>query len=278
MKQNEGLEMEIKMAINFPLNTIVLTLFTMIASSAGAWFILSQGLKRIPIAEHQRATWRWTAAILLSAWLLVRLALAMYPPGDAPLANQFLITFISLGFGLAVGILPLLVSPLFRRILHAVSESWLIAPHAIRLAGFLFLALMDMKLLPPEFALSAGYGDFTTGLLALGMVYLFEKKKPYARALAIGWNALGLLDFISALITGAIYIVPFASQLASSGVSLNYLNYVLIVPSFGVPLYASLHIYSLFQMFTKRADEKKQDIEELAQAPAFQAERRSIHS
>ena len=202
----------------------------------------------------------------------------MYSPGDTPLANQFLITFFSLGFGLALGILPLLVSPFFRRVLHVVPESWLIAPHAIRLAGFLFLALMDMKLLPPEFALSAGYGDFATGLLALGLVYLFEKKKPYARTLAIGWNALGLLDFISAVITGAIYIVPFASQLADSGISLNYLNYVLIVPSFGVPLYASLHIYSLFQMFTKRADEKKQAIEELAEAPAFQAERRSVHS
>jgi hypothetical protein len=264
--------MEIKMATNFPLNTIVLTLLTMIASSAGAWLILSQGLKRIPMAEPLRRRWRWGAGILLSAWLLVRLVLAIYPPGDAVLATQFLITFTSLGFGLALGILPLLFSPVFRQVLGAVPESWLIAPHAIRLAGFLFLALMDMRLLPPEFALSAGYGDFTTGLLALGMVYLFEKKKPYARTLAIGWNALGLLDFISALITGAIYIVPFASQLAASGISLHYLNYVLIVPSFGVPLYASLHIYSLIQMFSKRAEESKQAIEEPVQAPAFQGE------
>lgn len=199
----------------------------------------------------------------------IDIKVAIFPPGDEVLATQFLITFISLGYGLLVGML-LLTSSVFRQILRAVPASWLVAPHAIRLAGFLFLALMDMQLLPPEFALSAGYGDFIAGLLALGIVYLLEKKKPYARALTVGWNAFGLLDFVSALITGAIYIVPFATQLASSGISLDYLNYVLIVPSYGVPLYASLHIYSLLQMFSRNVDETRMNIEESHQAPVFQ--------
>jgi len=265
------------MSIDFPINTLVLTIGTMIASGTVSWFILSQGLERIDVSQNVRRKWRWGAAILLSGWLLARLVLAAFPPGEAVLATQFLITFISFGYGLAVGIL-LLASSVFRQVVRAIPASWLIAPHAIRLAGFLFLALMDMKLLPAEFALSAGYGDFLTGLLALGMVYLFEKKKPYARTLAIGWNAFGLLDFISALITGAIYIVPFATQLASSGGSLSYLNYVLVVPSFGVPLYASLHIYSLIQIFSRRADERKQNIEGQLQAPVFQGEGRSTRS
>jgi hypothetical protein len=86
------------------------------------------------------------------------------------------------------GILPLLISPTFRQIVRAVPETWLVGIQAIRVAGFLFLALMDMKLLPAEFALPAGYGDVTVGLLALGMVYLLANRKPYARALAIGWK------------------------------------------------------------------------------------------
>jgi hypothetical protein len=269
--------MELKMSIEFPINTIILTIATMIAAGTISWFILSQGLARIPIAQDVRNKWRWGAAIFLSTWLLARLALAVYPPGEATLANQFLITFISLGYGLLIGIV-LLASPLFRQVVGALPASWLIAPHAIRLAGFLFLALMDMKLLPREFALSAGYGDFTTGLLALGMVYLFDKKKPYARALAIGWNAFGLLDFVSALITGAAYIVPFALQLTSSGVSLNYLNYVLIVPSYGVPLYALLHIYSLIQMFSMGAHERNLSREESLRASLFKREGRSSRS
>src|SRR6266566_2448019 len=95
---------------------------------------------------------------------------------------------------------------------------------------------MDMHLLPAAFALPAGYGDMTVGLLALGMVYLLAKRKPYARAFLIGWNVLGLLDFVVALTTGFTIVGSFAAQVAASGVSPLYLNYVGIVPSFGVPL------------------------------------------
>jgi hypothetical protein len=179
--------------------------------------------------------------------------------------------------GLLTGILPLLISPTFRQLVRAIPETWLVGVHAIRVAGFLFLALMDMNLLPAEFALSAGYGDMTVGLLAVGMVYLLAKRKSYARPLVIGWNILGLLDFVSALASGGIYIVPFSAQVAASGVSLLYLNYVLIVPSFGVPLYALLHVYPLFQMSSRRVGETKQDMEEPVQVPVFQGEPHSVH-
>jgi hypothetical protein len=161
--------------------------------------------------------------------------------------------------GLLAGILPLLLSPVFRQIIRAVPATWLVGIHAIRLAGFNFLALMDMKLLPAEFALPAGYGDMTVALLALGLVYLLVKRKPYARALAIGWNGLGLLDFVVALTTGFMIVGPFTAQVAASGVSPLYLNYVAIVPSFGVPLFTLLHIYSLFQLLSARVDKTKQD-------------------
>ncbi len=151
--------------------------------------------------------------------------------------------------GTLAGILPLLISPVFRQIVRAIPETWLVGIQAIRVAGFLFLALMDMRLLPAEFALPAGYGDVTVGLLALG---------------AIGWNALGLLDLVSALTTGIIYIGPFAAQVAASGGSPLYLNYVLIIPSFGVPLFALLHVYSLFQILSARVDKMVGMSQELA--------------
>jgi hypothetical protein len=153
-----------------------------------------------------------------------------------------------------------LLSPFFRQIVRAVPETWLVGIHAIRVFGFLFLALMDMNLLPAQFALPAGYGDILVGLLALAIINLLAKRHPYARTLAIGWNILGLLDFTVALMTGIIYIGPFADQLATSGVSLSYLNYVLIVPTFGVPLFTVLHIYSLFQMLSSPAEKTKQNI------------------
>ncbi len=260
------------MSIVFPTNTVIMTIATMIAAGAASWLILGRGLREIPLAPHVKHLWRWGAAVLLTAWLLARLELAANPPGDAVLATQFLITFTLLGLGLIAGILPLLISPTFRRLIRSVPETWLVGAHTIRVAGFLFLALMDMNLLPAEFALSAGYGDMITGLLAFGMVYLLAKRKAYARALVIAWNVLGLLDFISALTLGGMYIVPFSEQVAASGISLLYLNFVLVVPSFGVPLYALLHLYSLFQMLSRRVNETKQGVEATAQTPAFLGE------
>lgn len=136
---------------------------------------------------------------------------------------------------------------------------------------------MDMRLLPAEFALPASYGDITGGLLALRMVYLFTKHKPYAPTLAIGWNALGLLDFVSALASGIAFIGPFAVQLAAHGTSPLYLNYILIVPAFGVPLYTLLHIYSLFQLISTRAGKPTPGLDTPAHSPAFTPEIRAIH-
>lgn len=249
------------MSIGFPTNTVILILAAMVGVATSLWFSLSQALKQLPTAQHSGRYWRWGIAFFLSTWLLFRLALIVNPPGGAVIATPFIVAFIVLG--ILVGTLPLL-SPLFRQIVRAVPATWLVGIHTIRVFGFLFLALMDMNLLPAQFALPAGYGDILVGLLALVIIYLLSKRHPYARTLAIGWNLFGLLDFIVALITGIIYIGPFAAQLVAAGVSVSYLNYVLIVPTFGVPLFTLLHIYSLFQMSSSTAEKTKQEPEVLA--------------
>jgi hypothetical protein len=264
------------MSIDFPTNTVALIIAMMIGSASGSWLILSQGLRRLAIAPHVRRRWRWGAAIVLLVWLLGPLAFALNAPDGALLATPAIITL--LGLGTLVGILSLLISPLFRQLLRTVPETWLVSIHATRLGGLLFLALMDMKLLPAEFALPAGYGDMAVGLLALGLVSLLAQRKPYAHALAIGWNVLGLLDFVGALTTGILFIGPFAAQVAASGVSLLYLNYVLIVPSFGVPLYTLLHVYSLFQILSARRDATKQGIGEPVQTLGSLEEQLSAHT
>jgi hypothetical protein len=263
------------MSIGFPTNTVLLIIAVMIGVGAGSWLILSQGLSQIPVAPRLKRTWRWAGAIVLITWLLSRLALALHPPGGVVSRVSVTITF--LGLGMLAGVLPLLISPVFRQVVRAAPQTWLVGIQTIRVAGFLFLALMDMKLLPAEFALPAGYGDMTVGVLALAMIYLLAKRTPYARGLAIGWNLLGLLDLAVALTTGILYTGPFAVQLAASGVPLLYLNYVLIVPAFGVPLFALLHLYSLFQLVSVRADETTPGVEEPVHAPGFSAEQCSVH-
>jgi hypothetical protein len=244
-------EKEAIMMLGFPTNTIAAIVVAMIGTSTGVWFNLAAGLRQLAVAPRVEQHWRWGVAAIISTWLLVVLTVAWVAPGKSVVGAPYIATFLTLG--LLVGTLPLLISPAFRQLVRAVPASGLIGVHVIRVLGILFLALLDMRLLPAEFALPAGYGDIAVGLLSLGIVYLLAKRKPYATALATLWNALGLLDFVSALASGIAFIGPFAAQLAAHGTSPLYLNYVLIVPAFGVPLYALLHIYSLFQLLSARA-------------------------
>jgi membrane protein implicated in regulation of membrane protease activity len=68
------------------------------------------------------------------------------------------------------------------------------------------------------------------------------------------WNVLGLIDLGVALATGGTYIARFAPQLVAAGISPLYLNYVLIIPTFGVPLFILLHVYSLIQIASPRTE------------------------
>ncbi len=257
------------MNIGFPINTIILILATMVAVGISAWVLLSQGIRRLATARDAQRLLSSGLAILLGAWLTTRAVLAAFSLGGEPFRTQFNITLASLILGMAAGLAPLLLSTSFRQIVSAIPQTWLIGVHSIRLGGFLFLALLDMRLLPATFALSAGYGDITTGLLALGLVYLFHSRPATVRPLAVAWNLLGLLDFVSALTTGYLYLTPFATELAATGVSIGYLNYVLIVPAFGVSVYAVLHLYSLYQLLPAHAEHVQpgQDRHQ-AQAPA----------
>ena len=251
-------------AIGFPTNVVILTVAVMAALATGSWFMLLQGLRRLSLPNGR--SWLWAAAIALAALLIIRVMLAVYPPGETVLGTPYIVAFLVVG--IFVGLLPLTLSPTFRQVVRSIPPSWIIGLHGIRVAGMLFLALLDMKLLPPEFALPAGYGDITVGVLALALIYRLETRRPVSRTLLIGWNMLGLLDLIVALITGSIFIGPFAAQLAASGVNVLYLNYVLIVPSFGVPLLAVLHFYSLYQTLSARATEMTSNPERAPQSPA----------
>jgi hypothetical protein len=262
------------MTLGFPTHTLAAIVVAMIGTGAGLWFNLAAGLRQLAVASHVERRWRWGIGSILVTWLLVVLMVAVIAPGNTVVGAPYIATFLTLG--LLAGTLPLLISPTFRQLVRAIPATGLIGVHAIRVLGILFLALLDMRLLPAEFALPAGYGDITVGLLALGMVYLFAKRKPYALTLATLWNALGLLDFVSALASGIAFIGPFAAQLAAHGTSPLYLNYVLIVPAFGVPLYTLLHIYSLFQLISARSGKPTPGLDTTGRTPTFTPEPRTI--
>src|SRR5262245_60886466 len=234
---------------NFPTNTVVLITAAMIQTGVCAWLLLSATLSRLPLDANTKRNWRWGVGFVLAAWLVVRLVLQVSPPGGVVLGAKATVAFVV--FGMVAGILPLWISPTFRQIVQAMPATWIIGLHSGRVVGGLFLALLDLKLLPPEFALPAGYGDVIVAVLSLVVVYLLATNKPYARTAAIGWNLLGILDFMIALITGVTFIPPFVRHLAVSGASTRYVNYILIIPAYGVPILSVFHVYSLHQLFSR---------------------------
>jgi hypothetical protein len=112
-----------------------------------------------------------------------------------------------------------------------------------------------MRLLPPQFALPAGYGDIVVGVTAPLALYALNTNKPFGRELAIAWNFLGMLDFAIALVTGTLFIGPYVRQLARAGHSFDYLDYVLMIPGFGVPLLMLTQMASLRGLL--RGNERK---------------------
>jgi hypothetical protein len=264
------------MVTEFPSHIIVMIITAMIGTAIAIWLILSETLTQLSLSPHVKRGWRWGVAIGLAVWFTIRFALALNPPNGAVIGTPLILTF--LGLGVLAGLLPLFLSPVFRQIIRAVPETWIVGIHAIRIFGFAFLALADMRLLPNEFALPAGYGDVAVGLLALGVIYLLVKQSPYARGLAVVWNVLGLIDLVVALVTGGTYIAGFVPQLVASGISPLYLNYVLIIPTFGVPLFILLHVYSLIQLASSRIQTITRVGDKLTQSSVVPSEQRSSYS
>jgi hypothetical protein len=85
-----------------------------------------------------------------------------------------------------------------RRALSAIPLPALIAVHAIRIIGFLFLLLFAAGRLSAPFAPSAGWGDIVAGASAVPVAWALASRVPGARWLVVLWNSVGLLDLISA--------------------------------------------------------------------------------
>jgi len=76
-----------------------------------------------------------------------------------------------------------------------VDVRWPLLFHLTRLlAGFYFLLLCERGQLPCAFARPAGWGDIIVAFLALVVVVLMWT--PFAKALLLIWNSIGLIDII----------------------------------------------------------------------------------
>jgi hypothetical protein len=136
-------------------------------------------------------------------------------------------------------------SPTLSRSLRAAPLSLLVGVHAIRILGWMFLALYAVGRLPAPFAPLAGAGDFLTGITALPLAWALARGRA-RRALWL-WNGFGLLDLVTAIGLGVVS-APGPTQVivAPPGTTMMTSLPWLIIPAFLVPLLALLHL-GIFQ-------------------------------
>jgi hypothetical protein len=130
--------------------------------------------------------------------------------------------------------------PLFRSIVDALPQRWIVSLQAYRIEGLIFLLLYANGSLPAAFALPAGSGDMAVGLMAP----IVGARASSARLRV--WNLLGIADLLVAVTTGFLTSPSPVQPLALDRPNELITAFPLVlIPVFLVPLAVLLHLASL---------------------------------
>ena len=220
-----------------------------IAIVLGLWL----ALERTGLTQRQRLG-LWLAVVVpYTLWLAVIWSVAVngvFRPGN----NTPPLVPLAIFLPVIVGAPILLRSKRIGEVLDAMPASWLVGLQVYRVLGGIFLVGWARGVIPGIFALPAGIGDVTTGLLALPVAYLLVSRNGDGVRPAIAWNIFGLLDFTIAIGIGLAtapgplqVIVP---SIPNTGVGLYP---AVLIPAFAVPSSILLHELSLRQLRRRRA-------------------------
>ena len=223
------------------MSLIVIVIILQAVSSTLAWLGFYVGVRALPGARARQSRWIIGSAVVAAAWLVGVFLLGaagndVLPP-RIPMA---LVATLLLGY-------LLLLSPTFRRIIAVVPQHWLIGIQVFRILGAVWLVRYFAGGLPGLFALPAGIGDVTTGLLAPFVAYAWYSGKPYARSAAIAWNIFGMADLVNAVVLGAL----------TNGGAGGILFPLVLIPAYGVPRSLLIHSYSLIGLLRKTSRQSR---------------------
>ena len=205
----------------------------------GLWL----GLARTGFSQSERTRTWLLVAVPLSAWLA--LAWMIAPTG---VFQVFPVLPLAIVLTVVVGLVLLMRSRRIAMLLDATPPSWLVGLQVYRIFGGALLVQLALGNLSPAFALPAGTGDVLVGVLALPAAFYLARYQGSGRALAVGWNLLGVLDLVVAITLG------FLASTGRIGSVPRPLVYPLVmIPAFGVPLSFILHGLSLWQLKRRAA-------------------------
>lgn len=206
--------------------------------------LIWSGAARTPAAAKSRYT---TAAVLsagLVGWEVVAQYLGAANAYLATIENPPAVPTILFGLlaPLAVGAIALWRSERVARLVSAIPLHWLVASQVYRVAGGIFLVLWAGGRLPWQFALPAGIGDVTTGIVAVVLAARLAQNTFGAHRATYVWSLFGITDLVVAIAMGAMTSPGQAHLLALEAPNLLMTAYPLVmVPTFAVPLALMLH-------------------------------------
>jgi hypothetical protein len=219
-----------------------------IAIVLGLWL----ALERTELAPRRRLA-VWLAVVVpYTLWLAVIWSAAIngaFRPGSNTLPLVPLAIFLPVIVGAPI----LLRSKRIGEVLDAMPASWLIGLQVYRVFGGIFLVGWARGVIPGLFALPAGVGDVTTGLLALPVAYSLASRYGNAARAGIAWNIFGLVDFTIAVGIG-LATAPGPFQLIVPSIPNTGLGLypTVLIPAFAVPSSILLHVLSLRQLHRDR--------------------------
>ena len=223
------------------MSLILIVTIVLAVSSTLAWVGFYVGIRALPAPTARQSRWIIGSAVVAAAWIVGVSLLG--GAGNDVLPPRIP---VALGATLLAGYL-LLLSPTFRRIISAVPQHWLIGIQVFRILGAVWLVRYFAGGLPGLFALPAGIGDVTTGLLAAFVAYACYSGKPYARTAAIAWNIFGMADLVNAVVLGTL----------TNGGTGGILFPLVLIPAYGVPRSLLIHSYSLLGLLRKTSQQRR---------------------
>jgi hypothetical protein len=226
--------------------------YTMLLSSIGIIAAVLAGLRvaviRAGWEEAERVATLRAAAVLLSLWFVVALALS-WTEVFRGVADRVPTIEFGIFVPVVVGLVWLWRSETALRLIDAVPQSWLVGIQFYRALGLIFLLLNARGSLPSLFALPAGNGDLAVGLLAPAVGLAYARGVAGRELLVRGWNLLGLFDLAVAITTGFL-TSPSPLQMFSFDAPNELITAypLVLVPVFAVPLAILLHVASLVKL------------------------------
>ena len=125
-----------------------------------------------------------------------------------------------------------------RSFVDSIPIRGLVAIHAGRFVGAVFLAMSAQGTLSTLFATRAGWGDIAAATGALAVLSIGAPTTKTRKRLYLGWNVLAVLDLVVAVLTASLV----ALRGDNPGIAALFSAPLILVPTFYVPILFASHV------------------------------------